>query len=126
MLSRIRILTNIEYGVELNDKDPKFKVGDHVSISKCKNNFAKSYTPNCPEEVFMVKKVKISVPWTDFINDFIGEEIVETFYEKELQKISKIEFNTEKIISRIEDKLYVKGKGCEKSFNSWINMKDIL
>ena len=39
----------IKYGVEHNDKDPEFKVGDHVRISKCKNNFGKSCTPNCPE-----------------------------------------------------------------------------
>ena len=69
-----------------NNKDPKFKVGDHVRISKCKNIFAKWYMPNWSEEVFVIKKVKNTVPWTYVINDLNGEEIIGTFYEKELQK----------------------------------------
>ena len=47
---------------EVNDKDPKFKVSDHVRISKYKNIFAKGYTPNLSEEVFVIKKVKNTVP----------------------------------------------------------------
>ena len=72
-----------------NDKDPQFKVGDHVKISHCKNIFAKGYTPNCSEEFFVIKKVKNTVPWTYAINDLNGEEIIGTFYEKELQKTNK-------------------------------------
>ena len=49
---------------EINNKDPKFKVGDRVRISKYKNIFAKGYTPNWSEEVFAIKKVKNTVPWT--------------------------------------------------------------
>ena len=48
--------TYIDFGKEVNDNDPKFKVGDHVRISKYKNIFAKGYTPNYSEEVFVVKK----------------------------------------------------------------------
>ena len=51
--------TYINTDKETNDKDPKFKVGDHVRISKYKNIFAKGYTPNWSEEVFVIKKVKI-------------------------------------------------------------------
>ena len=69
-----------------NDKDPKFKVGDHVRISKYKNIFAKGYTPNWSEEVFVIKKVKNTVPWTYVINDLNGEEIIGTFYEKKTKK----------------------------------------
>ena len=69
---------------EVNDNDPKFKVGDHVRISKYKNIFAKGYTPNWSEEVFVVGKIKNTVPWTYIINDLNGEEIIGTFYEKEL------------------------------------------
>ena len=47
---------------EVNDKDPKFKVGDHVRISQYKNIFAKGYTPNWSEEVSVIKKVKNTVP----------------------------------------------------------------
>ena len=71
---------------EVNGKDPKFNIGDHVRISKYKNNFAKVYTPNWCEEVFIVSKIKNTVPWTYVINDLNGEEIIGTFYEKELQK----------------------------------------
>ena len=66
----------IDFQNEVNDKDPKFKVGDHVRISKYKNNFAKGYTPNWSEEVFVVKKVKNTVPWKYVINDLNGEEII--------------------------------------------------
>ena len=47
-----------EYNVESNEKDLKFKVGDHVRISKYKNIFAKGYKPNWSEEIFVVKKIK--------------------------------------------------------------------
>ena len=52
----------VEYSEETNEKDPKFKVGDNVRISKYKNIFAKSYTPNWFEEVFVVNKVQNTVP----------------------------------------------------------------
>ena len=71
-----------EYNGESNEKDPKFKVGDHVRISKYKNIFAKGYTPNWSEEIFVVKKIKNTVPWTYVISDLNGEEIVRSFFEK--------------------------------------------
>ena len=58
-----------EYNEECNKKDPKFKTGDHVRISKYKNIFTKAYAPNWSEEVFVIKKVKIRVPWTYVVND---------------------------------------------------------
>ena len=76
--------TYFDFEKEVNDKDPKFKIGDHAKISKYKNIFAKGYTPNWSEEVFVIKKVKNTVPWTYVINDLNGEEIIGTFYEKEL------------------------------------------
>ena len=76
-----------EYNEESNEKDPKFKVGNHVSISKYKNIFAKGYTPNWSEEVFVVKKIKDTVPWTYFLSDLNGEEIVGRFYEKNCRKL---------------------------------------
>ena len=81
--------TYINTDKDTNDKDPKFKIGDRVRISKYKNNFAKGYTTNSSEEVFVIKKVKNTVPWTYVINDLNGEEIIGTFYEKELQKTSQ-------------------------------------
>ena len=81
--------TYIDSSKEVNDKDPKFKVCDHVRISKYKNIFAKGYTPNWSEEVFVVSKIKNTVPWTYVINDLNGEKIIGTFYEKELQKTNQ-------------------------------------
>ena len=77
---------------EVNDKDPKFKFADHVRISKYKNIFAKSYTPNWSEEIFVINEIKNTVSWTYVINDLNGEEIIGTFYEKELQKTNQKEF----------------------------------
>ena len=54
----------VQYDEESNEKDPKFKIGDHVRISKFENVFAKRYTPNWSEEIFLVKKIKNTVPWT--------------------------------------------------------------
>ena len=48
--------TYIDFEKEVNNKDPKFKIGDHVRISKYKNIFAKGYMPNWSEEVFVIKK----------------------------------------------------------------------
>ena len=74
--------TYIDFEKKVNDKDPKFKIGDQVRISKYKNIFAKGYTPSWSEEVFIIKKVKNTVPWTYVINDLNGEEIIGTFSEK--------------------------------------------
>ena len=111
---------------EINNKDPKFKVGDRVRISKYKNIFAKGYTPNWSEKVFVIKKVKNTVPWTYVIKDLNDEEIIGTFYEKELQKTNQEEFKIEKVIKRKGDTMYVKWKGFDNSSNSWIDKKDLI
>ena len=72
----------------------------------------------------MIKKVKNTVPWTCVVSDLKGEEIVGTFYENELQKINQKDFRVEKVIKRKGDKLYVKWKGYDNSFNSWIDKKE--
>ena len=118
--------TYIDFKKEVNDKDPKFKVGDHVRISKYKNIFAKGYTPNWSEEVFIVSKFKNTVPWTYVINDLNGEEIIGKFYEKELQKTNQKEFRIEKVLKKKGDKLCVKWEGYNNSFNSWIDKKDLV
>ena len=102
--------TYINNDKELNGKDPTFKVGHHVRISKYKNIFAKGYSLNWSEEIFMIKEIKNTVPWTYVINDLNGEEIIGTFYEKELQKIDQQKFRIEKVIKKKGNKLYVKWK----------------
>ena len=105
-------------GKEANDKDPIFKVGDHIRISKYKNIFAHGYTSNWSEEIFVIKEIKNTVPWNYVINDLNGKEIIGTFYESELQKRNQKEFRIEKVIKKKGD--YVKWKGYDNSFNSWI------
>ena len=117
--------TYIDFKKEINNKDPKFKVGDHVKISKYKNIFAKGFAPNWLEEVFVINKIKNTDPWTYVINDLNGEEITGSFYEKELQKTNKKELRIEKIFKRKGDKLYVKRKGYDNRFNSWINKREL-
>ena len=68
-----------EYNEIGNKKDPKFKVVDNVRISKYKNIFAKGYTPNWSEEIFIINKIKNTVPWTYAITDLNGEEITGSF-----------------------------------------------
>ena len=108
-----------------NKQNPKFNVGDNVRISKYKSIFAKGYTPNWSEEVFISSKIKNIVPWTYAINYLNGEEITGIFNEKELQKTNKKEFRIEKLLKRKGDKLYVKWKGYNNSFNCWINKNDL-
>ena len=118
--------TYIGFKKDINYKDPKFKVGDHVRISKFKNIFAKGYMPNWSEDVFVFKKIKNTVPWTYVINDLNGDEIIGTFYENELQGTNQQEFRVDKVMKRKGDKLYVKWKGYDNSFNRWIDKKDIV
>ena len=80
-----------EYNVDSNQKDPKFKVGDQ------------GYDTNWLEEVFVISKIKNTVPWTYVISDLNGEKI-----------------------KRKENMLYVKWKGCDNYFNSWIDKRYIV
>ena len=107
---------------EIN-KDPKFKTDGTDRISKYKSSLAKGYTPNWSEEVLIIKKVKNTVPWTYVVKDLNEKEVVGTFYEKEFQKINQKEFRIGRVIKRKYDKLYVKWKGYNNSFNTWIGKK---
>ena len=116
----------VEYNEESNRKDSNFKIGNHARISKYENIFAKGYTPNWFEIIFVVKKVKNTVPWTYVINELNGGKIVGSFYEKEQQKTYQKQFMIEKVIKKKGDQLFVKWKGCNNSFNSWIDKKDLV
>ena len=105
--------TYIESSKEINNKNPKFKIGDTVRISKYKNIFGKGYTPNRSEEVFVIEKVKNTVLWTYSISDFNEEEIVGTFYESEIKK-------------QIKKNLELKNLSREKVINSMLNGKDTI
>ena len=107
-------------------KNPKFKDGDQIRISKYKNLFAKGYTPNLSEEVFVISNIENIVPWTYIISDLNGEKITGSFYEKELQMTNRKKFRIEKVIKRKGDKLYIKWKRYDNCFNSWVDKKDLV
>ena len=115
----------VEYNKDFNKRDPKFKFGDHVRIPKYKNIFAKGYTPNLSEEVFVISNIENIVPWTYIISDLNGEKITGSFYEKELQMTNRKKFRIEKVIKRKGDKLYIKWKRYN-CFNSWVDKKDLV
>ena len=103
--------TYIDFNKENNMEDPKFEVDSHVRISKYKNIFADGYAPNWHEDVFVIKKK----------NKFVG-----TFFGKILDKTNQKEFRIEKVINGKGDRLHVKWKDCDNSFNSLIDQKDIV
>ena len=75
-----------EYHKDFSENKTKFKIGDLVTISKYKNIFAKGYTQNWSEEVFIITKVKDTVPWTYTISDLNGEPITGSFLWKRIAK----------------------------------------
>ena len=78
--------TYINSSKKINDEDPKFKIGEIIRISKYKNIFAKVYVPNWSKEYFVIKKIENTASWVYVISNLKGEEIIGTFYEKELPK----------------------------------------
>ena len=110
----VKSSTYLNSSKEIDDEGPKFKICDTVRISKYKNIFAKRYVPYWSEDVFAIRKVKKTVPWTYVISDLNGDEtFVGTIYEKELEKKNQKEFRVEKVIKRKGDKLYVNGKAMK-------------
>ena len=105
----------------------KFNIGDQVRISKTRRTFKKGYLPNWTEEVFTVSKRVPRRPPVYKIADYDGEELAGTFYEQELQKVTKTHddfYRVEKILrSRMRNKRkehYVKWLGYPEKFNSWV------
>ena len=101
----VKLNTYIDFDVESNDDDLKFKVGNHVRISAYKSIFGKGHTPNWSEEAFVIKKIKNTAPWTFVKDDLNGKNIIGIFYIKELQKTNQTEFKVNKEIKKKGDKL---------------------
>ena len=104
----------------------KFKIGDKVRISLEKNIFEKSYETNWTEEIFVIYDIKYSnVPYY-YLKDLNNEKLDGTFYQEELQKTKQDDlFIIEKILKTNKDKIYVKWRGYDSSFNSWINKNNV-
>ena len=87
----IKSNTYIDSGKKINEKDPKFKIGDTVRISKYKNIFARGYTPSSSEEVFVIKKLKNTVREHMLSMILMGKKLLELFTKKNCKKqIKKI------------------------------------
>ena len=97
-----------------------------LKFQNTKTFFSKGYTQNCLEELFVVIEIKNTVPRTYVISDLNGEPVIGRFYEKELQNTSQEKFRIEKVLKRKGDKLFVKWKEYDNSFNSWIDKKDLV
>ena len=110
------------YNFEKTKKPGKFKIGDRVRLSLVKNIFEKSYETNWTEEIFEIYDIKYSnVPYY-YLKDLNNEKLDGTFYEQELQKTKQNDlYIIEKILKTNKDKIYVKWRGYDNSFNSWIN-----
>src|SRR5436190_2346906 len=105
----------------------KFKVGDHVRISKYKHIFAKGYQPSWTTEVFTIHEVKNTKPTTYILKDENNQIIAGGFYEQELLKTNlKDIFLVEKVLRRKNGKSYVKWLGFPSSANSWIDDSDLV
>jgi len=91
-----------------------------------KGLFEKGFTPNWTEDVFTISKVQRTDPITYKITDYNDEEVQGTFYEQELQKTSQEVFRIEKIVKKGKTKSLVKWRGYPKSFNSWVDNKDLM
>ena len=78
-----------ENNEDFNKKDPTFKVGDNVRISKYKIIFAKRYSPNWSEEFCVVSKIKNTVPWTYVDSDLNDEEVTGSFLKQNCKKLAK-------------------------------------
>ena len=114
------------YNFEKTKKPGKFRIGDRVRISLEKNIFEKSYETNWTEEIFVIYDIKYSnVPYY-YLKDLNGEKLQGTFYQEELQKTKQDDLYTiEKILKTNKDKIYVKWRGYDNSFNSWINKNNV-
>ena len=114
------------YNFEKTNKLGKFKIGDRVRLSLEKNIFEKSYETNWTEEIFEIYDIKYSnVPYY-YLKDLNNEKLDGTFYEQELQKTKQDDLYTiEKILKTNNDKIYVKWRGYDNSFNSWINKNTV-
>ncbi len=113
------------------EKTPKYHVGDRVRISRYKSHFEKGYTANWTEEVYTVVKVQPTLPWSYKLEDARGEEVIGTFYEREIQIATPDTYRIEKVLRRRKNaktgvkEIYVKWLGYSTKFNQWIPETDV-
>ena len=107
-------------------KEPKFRIGDKVRISKYKRKlFDKGFTPNWTEEIFVIDGILHTKPITYRVVDLQGETVTGSFYEQELQKTTQEIFRIEKVIRRERKRALVKWSGYPDQFNSWVPLSEL-
>ena len=114
------------YSIPKVGKEPKYSVGDRVRIARKKTTFEKGYTPRWAEEVFTIDQVLGTDPPTYTIKDQNDDRIQGSFYEPELQKTTQDVYRIEKVLMRRGNKVLVSWLGYDDSFNSWIDIKDVV
>ena len=119
-------LVNLLNKSNFKSKKPKFKVGDHVRISRLKPIFEKGYTPNWTPDIYTVTKVQKTNPITYLLKDYLNEPVKGGFYEYEMLKVKYPDvYLVEKIVRKKGNKVYVKWLGFDNTHNSWINKSDL-
>lgn len=118
----VKILNSSKY----DNKKPKFKVGDHVRLSKYKHIFEKGYTPNWGVEIFTIDEVRRTNPTTYKLKDARNVPVAGGVYEYELLKVKYPDmYLIEKIVKKRGNQLYVKWLGFDSTWNSWIDKTEI-
>ena len=116
------------YNFKKTTKPGKFKIGDRVRLSLEKNTFQKSYETNWTKEIFEIYDIKYSnVPYY-YLKDLNGEKIQGSFYEQELQKTNfkkDEEYIIKKILKTKGNQIYIKWRGFDSSFNTWIDKNSV-
>ena len=105
--------------------EPVFQVGDKVRITVEKRMFAKGYTLNWTEEVFVIRKVLPTYPVTYKVKDLADEPITGSFYKQQLMKTAQATFRIDKVLKRRKGSLLVKWKGYPEKFNQWVSQKEM-
>ena len=117
------------YNYDITNKKPKFKIDDLVRISLKRRALFDKPTGNIKwsEQLYKIYKINVSNVVTYQLKDMNNEIIRGQFYEKELQltKNTTGEYIIEKILKTKNNKIYVKWRGYDNSFNSWINKNTV-
>lgn len=106
---------------------PKFRIGEHVRISKIRGVFDKKYQSNWSTEIFVIKKVQLTNPTTYLLQDVNSHDIKGGFYEQQLEKVKYPDaYLVEKVLKRKRGKIFVKWLGFPSQFNSWVPKDNVL
>ena len=120
-----KLLNSVYSNIKVAQEKNSFKINDIVRISKFRQQFDKSYTPNWSNELFTIKRIKYSNPTTYILEDSNHSEIKGHFYAEELQKTNFPGiYLIEKVIRKRGSKVYVKWLGLNEK--SWINAKELI